>query len=116
MTCDIDVNNDGAIATDGTERFVKTVPAVWHSYKMVEFETPSMPVPMEAKAWRPSTSCQIQVTNDGVTYDQTNVTFTYDDPIPTVTSISTSQSSVWGARGPFDGNTEVIVKGTNFLP
>merc|ERR1712159_720336 len=56
------------------------------------------------------------VTNDGVTYDQTNVTFTYDDPIPTVTSTSTSQSSVWGARGPFDGNTEVIVKGTNFLP
>ena len=117
MTCDIDVNNDGAIATDGTERFVKTVPAVWHSYKMVEFETPSMPVPDgDVSGGIPSTSCQIQVTNDGVTYDQTNVAFTYDDPIPTVTSISTSQSSVWGARGPFDGNTEVIVKGTNFLP
>jgi len=109
MTCSIDVNNNGS-----PQSFVTTVSAVWHSYIAVECETPSMPVPDGDPI--PSTQCQLQVANDGATYDQTHVVFTYADPVPTVTSISTSQSSVWGARGPFDGNTEVIVKGTNFLP
>ena len=33
-----------------------------------------------------------------------------------MTNIKTNQFSVWPARGPFAGNTEVVVTGTNFLP
>ena len=114
MTCNIDVNQDSSIASDGSETFVTAQPAIWHSYTSVECETPPMPVPVGDPI--PSTACHMHISNDGINYDYANVTFTYADPLPTVTSISTAQSSVWGARGPFDGNTEVIVKGTNFLP
>ena len=44
------------------------------------------------------------------------VVFTYQDAAPTVTHIATSQASPWSARGPFQGNTELTITGTNFLP
>lgn len=108
MTCSIDVDGTGATS------YVKEAPAIWLSYVAVRCETPPMPVPDGDPI--PSVACKYQISNDGATYDTTYATFTYSDPIPTVSSISTSQNSVWGARGPFDGNTEVVVKGANFLP
>ena len=108
MTCSINVDGTGATS------YVKEAPAMWLSYVAVKCETPPMPVPNGDPI--PSTTCQYQISNNGVSYDTTYASFTYSDPLPTVTSISTSQKSVWGARGPFDGNTEVVVKGTNFLP
>ena len=109
MKCAIDVGGTGS-----TTEYVKEAPATWLGYTEVMCETPPMSVPAGDPI--PSTACTLQISNDGNTYDWANVTFTYSDPIPTVTSISTTQKSVWGARGPFDGNTEVVVKGTNFLP
>ena len=46
----------------------------------------------------------------------TFVVFTYQDLRPVVTHIRSAQDSVWPARGPFGGNTEVTVTGLNFLP
>ena len=46
----------------------------------------------------------------------TFITFTYQDLRPVVTHINSDQASVWPARGPFGGNTEVTVTGINFLP
>jgi len=112
MVCDIDIDQDSSISA--SESFSKTQPAKWLSYTSVECETPAMPVPEGDPI--PSTTCKLYVSNNGISYDTTHVTFAYADPRPTVTSISTAQNSVWGARGPFDGNTEVIVRGTNFLP
>ena len=118
VKCDIDLNGDGSIASSG-ESFTKMVTPTWLSYIALEFETPNMDVPVGVDGSTPhvpDTTCKIYVSNDGTNYDSTYASFTYSDPLPTVSSIYTTQSSVWGARGPLDGNTEVIVKGTNFLP
>lgn len=118
MSCDIDLNGDGSIS--GSESFTKTVTPIWHSYVLLEFETPPMDPPSTGDsntgAQVLSTTCRVYVSNDGTNYDYTNATFVYADPTPTVSSIHTAQMSVWGARGPFGGKTEVVVRGTNFLP
>mmetsp|Transcript_32921 Transcript_32921/g.104806 ORF Transcript_32921/g.104806 Transcript_32921/m.104806 type:complete len:1244 (-) Transcript_32921:714-4445(-) len=48
--------------------------------------------------------------------DGTFAVFTYQDLKPEVRAIRSAQTSVWPARGPFQGNTEVTIIGINFLP
>ena len=63
------------------------------------------------------TMCKVRVSNNQQTFDDNAfVEFWYQDKQPTVTNIKTNQFSVWPARGPFNGNTELTVIGTNFLP
>ena len=77
-----------------------------------------MPVPSAPGKAIGKTRCKIRVTNDpdGSLHPDAYAMWTYEDNAPTVTNIRTNQNSVWPARGPFGGNTEVIVTGTNFLP
>jgi len=91
--------------------------AVWLDYTKVMCESPPMTVPAKMGSAIANTFCKIKVTNNQQTFhDAAFVAFHYQDRAPTVSNIKTHQFSVWPARGPFAGNTEVTVIGTNFLP
>ena len=117
---------DGVEDPDGVHKGVESlddgrsdwIPATWHDYTKITCESPPMPVPSAPGKAIGKTRCKIRVTNDpdGSLHPDAYATWTYEDNAPTVTNIRTNQNSVWPARGPFGGNTEVIVTGTNFLP
>lgn len=117
---------DGVVDPDGVFKGVESlddgrsdwIPATWHDYTKITCESPPMPVPSAPGKAIGKTRCKIRVTNDpdGSLHPDAYAMWTYEDNAPTVTNIRTNQNSVWPARGPFGGNTEVIVTGTNFLP
>ena len=142
--CYIDVDQDG---TPETLWRSEKLDAEWLDYTKVKCTSPAVPVPGRQNEDIGSTTCTIQVSNDGVTFDTFGTTkvsqsqcpgacgttsavcepgpgscggtfavFRYQDKVPHVYNIKSSQTSVWPARGPFQGNTEVTVTGTNFLP
>mmetsp|Transcript_2770 Transcript_2770/g.10043 ORF Transcript_2770/g.10043 Transcript_2770/m.10043 type:complete len:1382 (-) Transcript_2770:89-4234(-) len=95
------------------------IDAVWLDYTRIMCESPKMTVPGKTGQDIQDTVCYIKVSNNQQTLDELGnsyVLFTYQDRAPTVSNIRSSQTSVWPARGPFQGNTEVTVTGTNFLP
>ena len=110
---------DGALVR-GVENVTYSdwVPAKWRDYTEVTCESPPHEVPAAANEPIAPTTCVIRVSNDeGASYhNDSYALWRYEDRAPTVTRISTNQRSAWPARGPFAGNTEVRVIGTNFLP
>ena len=116
--CEID--HDVDVSTPEITQTSEWIPAKWIDYTRIMCLSPFMTPPKKAGLESlPATVCKIRVSNDMQTFDEladTHVEFTYADPRPTVTNIKSNQWSVWPARGPFMGNTEVTVIGTNFLP
>eukprot|EP00793_Prasinoderma_coloniale_P001378 PRCOL_00005153-RA len=116
--CEIDHDVDSDTAT--IMQTSEWVHARWIDYTRIMCVSPFMTPPKATGLDSiPETVCKIRVSNNMQTFDEladTHVTFTYADPRPTVTNIKSNQHSVWPARGPFMGNTEVTVIGTNFLP
>ena len=93
------------------------VPATWIDYTKITCESPPHKVPARSNETIDPTTCRIRVTNGGQDFhEDAYATWRYEDHRPTVTNIKTNQFSVWPARGPFAGNTEVTITGTNFLP
>lgn len=94
------------------------VSARWKDYTEATCESPPHEVPASANTAIMATKCMIRLSNDnGNSYhNDSYVMWKYEDKTPTVTHIESLQNSVWPARGPFAGNTEVKVIGTNFLP
>jgi len=122
--CYIDTDQNRATGTttdviEGVELIETSewIPATWIDYTKIMCESPPTTVPGAVNQAIASTDCHIKVSNDKQTFhDAAFVVFKYEDKQPTVTNIRTHQFSVWPARGPFSGNTEVTVTGTNFLP
>ena len=118
--CDLDVDqNRGTGDANGVDRVETSewVDAVWLDYTKIMCESPPMTVPGAVNQPIGHTKCKVRVSNNQQTFHQNMwVDFWYQDKQPTVTNIKTNQFSVWPARGPFAGNTEVTVLGTNFLP
>jgi hypothetical protein len=93
------------------------VPATWIDYTKITCESPPHKVPARSNETIDPTTCRVRVTNGGQDFhEDAYATWRYEDHRPTVTNIKTNQFSVWPARGPFAGNTEVTITGTNFLP
>ena len=94
------------------------IPARWKDYTEITCESPPHEVPAAANEPIAPTTCMIRVSNDdGASYhNESYAMWRYEDRAPTVTRIETNQRSAWPARGPFAGNTEVKIIGTNFLP
>ena len=109
-------SNDTVRGVDEVE-YSEWLPATWHDYTKITCESPPMTVPGAQFQPIGATYCRIHVTNDGTSYNEDAFAeWFYEDRRPTVTNIKSDQLSVWPARGPFAGNTEVTVLGTNFLP
>jgi hypothetical protein len=125
--CYLDMDQDPTTGTDyayadGVEHVVSSewIDARWKDYTEITCESPAMTVPT-ASAGGPAdiapTRCNIHVSNDrSGTHATAFAPWRYEDKRPTVTNIKTNQFSVWPARGPFMGNTEVTITGTDFLP
>jgi len=111
--------------------------ATWIAYDEVECVSP--PWPGSGASGTVATTCIARVSNDGgATFDDlivsggdgdgtqtpmsnaVKIDFTYDvtgtPPLVTsVTSTRTPETSPYGARGPFIGGTELVIRGSNFL-
>ena len=122
--------------------FSRSVAAEWLDYTRIKCVSPPWPTPdgdwAEAGA-RAVRRCVVTVTNNGDEFDDVVagggdgggfleeeampnaalVPFTYDPRVPVVVSVVSNHAAPpalgYGARGPFDGATEITVRGTGFL-
>lgn len=118
--CELDQDqNKGSGDANGVDLVESSqwVTAHWLDYTRVMCESPPMTVPGAVNQEIAHSKCKIRVSNNQQTYHpNAYAEFWYQDKRPTVTNIKTNQFSAWPARGPFNGNTELTVIGTNFLP
>ena len=108
---------------------VITVPAKWDGYNRLKcisprrhhkatFTGPSHGgVPLIEQPALTTEAATLRVSNDGIHFSQPAATFTFNSSVPDVFNVYTLQESGrYKARGPWTGNTEVYINGTNFLP
>lgn len=91
------------------------VKARWRTYQKIECVTPHYSLPI-ALTGDFAVTVNVSVSNNAMDYVKAGE-FTYRSAIPNVQNVYTVQDvGFWKARGHFDGNTEVWINGTGFLP
>jgi len=91
------------------------VPATWVSYKSIKCVSPY--TAGRATDRVVTKTVQVTVSNNGVDFGPASQPFTYTSMFPRVFHVFTRHDVyTWKARGPFHGNTEVYINGTQFLP
>lgn len=118
--------------------FMRAVAAEWIDYTHITCTSPPWPgADWTSRGVRANRHCVVTVTNDGAEYDDLAaaggdgdgtlapmpnaalVHFHYDPRVPVVTAVISPHAAPpalgYAARGPFDGGTEITVRGTGFL-
>ena len=91
------------------------VRAKWRTYQKIECTAPAYDRSAQISGTMSST-VDVQVTNNAFHYVKVGE-FTYFHGRPTVRNVYTlNDAGSWKARGTFEGNTEMFINGTGFLP
>jgi len=108
---------------------VITVPAQWQGYNRLKCVSPRRyyktattdpghpHVPQVDQPVSRSEAAVLRISNDGIHFSRPAARFTFKSSPPRIFNLYTQQQSgKHKARGPWTGNTEVYVNGSNFLP
>ena len=103
---------------------IVTTPARWIGYNRIQCTTPHRRraglhanLSSARRYGTVSEIAVIRVSNDGIHYSEAVGTFTFNNTSPNIFNVYTKQEAgVHRARGPWSGNTEIYINGTDLLP